>query len=309
MFTLGKVKEIIGMSIFTLFFGLITVFLIVDYIDEYHLFSATKQEVKIIDKVGEKGLFTPPAYFVRVELPNGEEQTYLKRISKRQMKNLQLDDTISGFSTSPRNFSTIRDFLFDSMFFIGAILLFGLFTIGGIFVLITTIPSVDRFFNEKTFLGRTSTGNGMKILIVVMGIFIYFSGKFLYNLFHKLFPFMKTNTEARIIDTYSDISFRKYEDSTFQFTLLFEHKDGSEIKVIKDVTRNTYNHFTLGDSVPISYRNLNPYDIFVNHTTGTDIIQTLLYLESILYLLFIGIILFTAYALFKKRSKEKAMKN
>src|SRR5699024_9745494 len=78
---------------------------------------------------------------------------YLNRTSKRQMKNIETGDTVSGVSTSARDFSTIRDFLFDSMFFVGAILLFGLFTIGGIFVLLTEIPAVDRFLEEKTFFG------------------------------------------------------------------------------------------------------------------------------------------------------------
>src|SRR5699024_3562431 len=287
------------MILFTLFFGLITIFLIADYIEEYDIISAVKQEVIITEKVGKKGLFTPPAYFVRVQLPNGDEASYLNRISKLQMKNIETGDTVSGFSTSAGDFSTIRDFLFDSMFFVGAILLFGLFTIGGIFVLLTEIPAVDRFLEEKTFLGRSSGGNGMKILTIVMAIFIYFSGKFLYNLISKLSPFMKTNAEALIIDADSYITYRKYEDSSFQFTLLFENQYGNEIQVIKDVTRNTFNHYTVGDSLPVSYRNGNPYDMFVNNATGADFIQTIFYVESILYLSFIGIILFTGYALIK----------
>lgn len=309
IFTLEKLKTVLGMLLFTLFFGLLTGFLIADYMDEYNLFAAEKQEVTIIDKVGSKGLFTPPAYFVRVELPSGEISPYLNRISKGQINKFDQGDTLTGFSTYSGEFSTIRDFFFDSIFFAGGILLFGLFTLVGIFVLLTEIPAVDRFINEKTFMGRTSTGNGMKILTVTMAVFIYFSARFLYNLFHKLVPFMKTNTEAKIIDTYSDVSFRRYEDSIYQFTLLFEDNAGNKMEVIKDVTRNTFDHYSIGNSLSITYRNLNPYDIFIHPTTMVDAIQTLFYTESFVYLCLIAVVLFTGYVLLKrKRDREKITK-
>lgn len=257
-----KIKEFGGTFLFTLFFGLITVFLIIDYIEEYNLISAKKEDVIIVDKIGEKGLFTQPAYFVRVLLPNGEEANYLNRVSKRQINNLEPGDSISGFSTSPSNFSTIRDFLYDSMFFLFGITLFGFITFCAVIVLITQIPAVDRFLKTKTFLGRTSKGNGMKLLASVMAIFLFFVGRFLFNLFQKLFPFMKTKTDAVIIDKDSYITYRKYEDSSFELTLLFRDESGNTIKVIKDVTRHTYNKYGFGEKLPATYKDSNPYDLF-----------------------------------------------
>lgn len=80
--TLEKIKEIGGLLAITLFFGIITIFLILEYNEEYDLVSAEKEETRVVEKIGQKGLFTQPAYFVRVLLPNGEEADYLNRVSK-----------------------------------------------------------------------------------------------------------------------------------------------------------------------------------------------------------------------------------
>lgn len=294
-----KIKEIGGTFLFTLFFGLITVFLIIDYIEEYNLISAKKEDVIIVDKIGEKGLFTQPAYFVRVLLPNGEEANYLNRVSKRQINNLEPGDSISGFSTSPSNFSTIRDFLYDSMFFLFGITLFGFITFCAVIVLITQIPAVDRFLKTKTFLGRTSKGNGMKLLASVMAIFLFFVGRFLFNLFQKLFPFMKTKTDAVIIDKDSYITYRKYEDSSFELTLLFRDESGNTIKVIKDVTQHTYNKYGIGEKLPATYKDSNPYDLFISDTTVTDVLHTFLYVEFLVYIVMIAVMIYTGFKLWK----------
>ncbi|WP_203364223.1 hypothetical protein [Bacillus sp. REN10] len=295
-----KIKERAGIILSILFFGLVTGILIESYLEEYNLLSATEQEAIVIDKIGEKSLFTPPSYYVRVKLPNGEEVNALNRISKKQIHELEPGDRISGLATSSISFLTIRDMLFGNILYLVAILLFGLFSIGSVFLLISEIlPAVERFLEEKTFLGRTT--NGMGILIGVTAIFMYFASTFLYNLFHKLIPWMKASTEAKIIDKYSYITYRKHEDSTYQLTLLFEDRNGHEMKVIKEVTENTYGHYVIGDPLPISYRQSNPYDIFVNGTNGADIIDTLFYNETLIYISSIAVTLFVGYALLGKR--------
>lgn len=220
------------------------------------------------------------------------------------MKRLEPGDTIRGFSTNGENFNTIRDLLYDSMLYSVGILTFGLFMLLGFFLLVTEIPAVDRFLNKKTFLGR-SAGNGMKILGVTMAIFIYFSGRFLYNLFHKLFPFMKTTTQAQIIDMDAYTTYRRYEDSSYRFTLSFQDENGESIQTIKEVTNHTYSDFTVGDLIPISYRNSNPYDVYVNHTNLIDVFQTLFYVELLIYVVFIACIIFTGYALVDRRKNKK----
>lgn len=306
-----KTKEIGGIILFTLFFGLITIFLIIDYVEEYNLAYITKEDVVIVDKIGDKGLFTQPTYFVRVLLPNGKEANYLNRVSKHQIKNLNLGDTISGFSTSPHKFSTIRDLLYDSIYFLLAISLFGLITVCGVILLITQIPAVDHFLETNTFLGRTSkkrrtpkrnhTRNRMKRLVGIVAILLFFVGKFLMNLFLKLFPFMKTNTNAMIIDNDSYVTYRKYEDSSFELTLLFRDENGEIIKVMKDVTQHTFNKYEVGDTLPIAYRNSNPYDLFISKTTVSDVFHTIFYVEFFVYIVLLAVMAFVGFVLWKDR--------
>lgn len=288
----------------TLFFGIITSIMVFEYFEEYDLTSAKKDSATITAKTSEKGLFTPPAYFVRVELPDGSESSYLHRISNRQIQQLEVGDTLQGFSIFGE-FSTIRDFLYDSMFFVGFIFLFGIFTLLGLFTLVTEIPAVDRFVS-RTFLGRPAKGNGMKILYFVMIVFTYFSGRFLLNIIRKIMPFTKTNTKAIITDQTADVSYRVNQDSSYELTLAFENSDGKEIEVIKEVTKNTYDQFFTGNKIDIAYRKLNNYDVFIRNTTSGDIAQAFFYNEIFIYIGMITVMLFTAYVLFKRRKKEKA---
>ena len=265
------------------------------YMEEYDLSEAKKEEAIITAKVGEKSLFTPPAYFVRVQLLDGTESRYLHRISRQQMNNFKIGDNIEGFSIYG-TFSTARDFLYDSFFFVVAIATFGFFSLLGLFLLITEIPAIERLI-KKTFLGKPSKGNGMKFLTVVMIVFVYFSGRFLVNILRKMIPISNTKTEAIIIDEQADIGYRKHQDAKFEFTLSFQNRDGENVEVVKEVTKNTFDQFSFGDKIEISYRNSNPYDVFVNHTTLADITQSLFYIELLIYVGMLAVMVFTAYAL------------
>ncbi len=288
----------------TLFFGLITGIMIFEYFEEYDLTSAKKDSAMITSKVSEKSLFTPPSYFVRVELTDGNESSHLHRISKREIQKLEVGETLQGFSIYG-DFSTIRDFLYDSLFFVGFIFLFGLFTLLGLFTLVIEIPAVDRFVSS-TFLGRPAKGKGMKILYFVMIVFTYFSGRFLLNIVRKVMPFTKTNTQAIITDQTADVSYRVNQDSNYELTLAFENSDGKEIEVIKEVTKNTYDQFFTGNKIDIAYRKLNNYDVFIKNTTSEDIAQAFIYNEIFIYIGMMAVVLFTIYVLFKKRKNERS---
>lgn len=296
-----KKKEALGFVILTLFLGMITVSLIFSFVEEYNLAAATEEQGIVTDKVGEKGLFTPPYYYVRVELPNGEESQYLHRVSKQQIDNLDIGDKIDGL-TIHGSFFTMRDFIYESLFFIGAILLFGLVTLLVLFVLISEIPFIKRLIN-KTFLGRPAKENGYKILIVMTIIFAYVAGRFLLNLYRKIIPIGQTKTEAVIIDELADRSFRRHEDSRFEFSIQFKNEHGENIEVIKEVTANTFEKYFVGDNIPISYRNGNHYDVFINEMTTTDLIQSLFYHQSIMYIVMTVLVLIIGYILIKKKSK------
>lgn len=300
--TLEKWKEVISLIAFTLFFGIITGILIFSYLEEYNLPAATKEQGIVTDKLSKKGLFTPPSYYVRVKLPHGEESRYIHRVSKRQIDELDIGDEINGF-TIYGTFSTVRDFIFDSLFFVGAIALFGFFTILGIFVLMMEIPPIERMINQS-FLGRPSKGKGYKILTVVMMIFAYFVGRFLLNLWRKIMPIGKTKTEATIIDEKADITFRIHEDSYYAFTLHFENERGELVEVMKEVTRETYNQFSIGEKINIAYRNENPYDVFIHDKSTINMAELVFYYEFIVYAAMVVVMLFTGYALIKMKRKK-----
>ncbi|WP_156137952.1 hypothetical protein [Sporosarcina sp. ZBG7A] len=80
-------------------------------------------------------------------------------------------------------------------------------------------------------------GKGWGIVSVILLFFLFFLGRFGWNLIRKFLPFGKTDTDAMIFDRYSDVTYRKYQDSICKLTVSFENQAGQNIQVIKNVTR------------------------------------------------------------------------
>ena len=307
---LKKAGEILGYIGLILLFVVGTVALITDYIDDYNLLNAEKEEATIIGKTAEKGLFLAPAYYVKVDLNDGREEAtfkgYLNRISKKQMKNLEVGDKINGFSTG-KDFSTIRDFLFDSIFYLLGITIFGLLALVLFFALILEIKIVDRFFTRlDESLGKfiwKMIGWCFKVLAIA--VVLYFSTGYLSNLFHKIIPIAQTKTEAVITEKHADISYKKYQDSSYEFTLEYTSKAGEDIRVVKAVTRHTYNKYEAYQNVPISYRNSDPYNVFIQGTTGIDLLNMVTYIEWMLYMMLIGLFFIVGFIYFHKRKQNR----
>ncbi|REB11584.1 hypothetical protein DVB69_00105 [Sporosarcina sp. BI001-red] len=72
---------------------------------------------------------------------------------------------------------------------------------------------------------------GWGIAGVTVLFFLLFTVRFLINLVRKVSPFGKTETEALIFDNYSDTTYHKFEESTYEFTVAFEDKNGNNISV------------------------------------------------------------------------------
>ncbi|WP_153732754.1 DUF3592 domain-containing protein [Sporosarcina obsidiansis] len=313
-----SVKELAGMAAITLLFSLLTWIMVDSYMEEYDISSAEPENAIVVEKSGAKSLFRPPSYYVRVILPGGEESPYLNRISKSQIEEIQIGDSISGYSTGSKNFSTIRDFIFDSLFYLFAISIFGFLAFCCLVALVLSIPGFDRL--EKKTYGkrqkkrkkkrrRKRKGNekqrAWRIVGVVLLIFSIFFGRFLWNFIRKLQPIGKTETEAMIFDRFSDTSYRKYEDSIYELTISFQDQAGHNIQLVKDVTRHTYQQYDIGDKLPIVYRNADPYDVFVRGASIWDVIQTLLFWESFVYLFMIAVTVFAGWVFFNERRKDK----
>lgn len=70
-----NIKELAGPLVLGLFFSLFTWIMIDSYLGEYNLTSIQLAEATVIEKTASKGLFTPPTYFVVVELTGEEEES------------------------------------------------------------------------------------------------------------------------------------------------------------------------------------------------------------------------------------------
>lgn len=298
-----KCKEIAGILLFILFFGFLTCMMIITFAEEIDMTSLSKIEQGITAKKSDKSLFRAPSYYVQTEAEDNAREDLFHRITSSQMKNLEVGDKLAGYTTYGGNFYTIYDLLFSSFWLLFAIAIFGGFTVLGLFVLICEIPRVDELL-AKTFLGRPSSGKfGMGLLYVVLAIFLFYSGQIGLNLFHKVIPVNQTVTNAEVIDRYQDINYRKYADSTFQLTVQFQDEDGHYIQVDKEVTRQTYDDHLAADSFAISYRQNNPYDIFDQSSSPQAMIQSFLYLESMLALFLIAIIIYSVYMIYKHKRR------
>lgn len=289
-----------------LFFVIATIVLTNSYIDDYQLLSIKKTEGVIVEKEAVKGLYLKPSYFVHVETQTGRENSSLSRISFKQIEELGIGDKIEGYAMSGNGFSTIRDILFDSVLYIIGILTFGFLACVLAITILCEIPAVDRFLN-KTFLGRSTGGSSWKVILAfIVVISVYFSYLFLFNLFNATIPVFQTKTDAVIIEKDSYITYRKYEDSSYDLTLEYRNSNGEFLTTIKEVTRHTYNKYSNGDLISIRYRDNNPHDIFISKTSFFDIFQAMLYMEILLFVFCIIIISMMVIYFYNKWRKGKA---
>ncbi|WP_040286294.1 hypothetical protein [Sporosarcina koreensis] len=291
------VKEFAGMAAGTLFFILLTWALTSSYLEEYDLTSAKPATASVAAKVGTKSLLRPPAFFVKIRQDDGSPSEELHRISRSQMEKLSIGDPVSGYATGPTGFSTIRTIVYDSIFYMIGIFIFGFISLCCLFATILSIPAIDQAEQrsshkravkkkrerrkKKKKPKRTRSGWGLALGCVAF--FLLVTLPFLSNLVHSALPAGKNSAEALIINEDSYVTYRKHEDSSYRFNIVFDDEDGETILAIKDITPNTYRNYSIGDSLPIEYQTSNPYNIHVRGTTLTDIQQMLLTWEMFLY--------------------------
>lgn len=319
------VKRIVGLTAITLLLSIMLVGLIIAYFEEYNLFSTEPTTVTTIEKIGEKSLFNPPTYFVLVELPNGDEAPYHNRISKQQIEQLEVADTIKGYSSSKSDFSTIRDLVRDTFFFLLAFLIIGFVWVSCLIALIDEFPRRQQPARKqqktKSKMSKKERKQQRKEKIVkkekrrkkivwsMVSIaaltYLFLIGRLVLNLLRKVLPFGKTETEAIVLDRNYEISYRKYADSKYEFVISFENTQGQNFRIIKDVTPYTYEHYRVGDKLPIAYREANPYDVFVRGTSIEDVIQLLFTSHILVYSLITGIIIFSIWVMYKERKKRR----
>ncbi|MBD7908029.1 DUF3592 domain-containing protein [Sporosarcina gallistercoris] len=310
-------KELIGMAAITIFFSLLTWALTSSYIDEYDLLDAEPKTETVASVVGSKSLLTPPAYYAKIEQPDGTPSEELYRISKKQMTELTLGDEIEGYATGSTGFSTSRDILMDSLFYLVGIGVLGFLAFCCLVATILSIPAIEQAEQKAAYKryvkkkrkkrkkNRKQKETGWRVAGVIVLLFLFLASRFLLNLFRKMMPVGKTEAEATIFDKYSDVTYRKYEDSTYEFTVAFDDQNGDTIQVIKDVTRHTYADYDIGDRLPITYNSSNPYDLFVRGTSVQDVFQAMLTWEMLVYGSFLAVSGFVIWAYYDSRLKGK----
>ncbi|WP_153723002.1 hypothetical protein [Sporosarcina cascadiensis] len=321
------VKEIAGMAAITLFLGLLTWVLADSYMEEYDLFAAERSNAFVVEKTAEKGLFTSPAYYVWTEIQDGEGTRSLNRVSKSQMKNIEIGEMFNGYSIGSSGFSSLRDILADSFFYLTAIFLLGFLTLCCFVALIFPVLEMGRPVKKKSpkrqvqqkqnrkrrkngSRKRTGKRTGWGIAGAAVLVFLLISGRFVLNLIRKVLPFGKTEAEALILDKSADISYRRHEDSVYELIVSFRDQAGQNIEVVRDVTRSTYNQYDIGDMLPIAYRSTDPYDLFVRGTSFVDVFQqTFMFYELYMYVALLAVSAFVGWAYIQELKKRKKVRN
>ncbi|WP_210469104.1 hypothetical protein [Sporosarcina sp. 6E9] len=320
-----NIKELAGLLVLGLFFSLFTWIMIDTYLDEYDLASIQSAEATVIDKTASKGLFTPPTYFVRVELAGGEEIKYRNRVSKSQIENIEIGDTINGYLTGATTFSTLRDILIDSFYYFIAIIVFAFISFCLLVAFFFSIPALERL-EEKVTSKRfekwkrmrkkkrkkknrqkkvDSRQRAWRNAGIVIVIFLFIAQNFVVNLIRTVQPFGKTKTEATVVDRFEYTTYRRYEDSIWELTISYKNHAGRTIEMAKDVTRHTYPQYGIGNQLPISYRNADLYDVFVRGNSIWDYLLLFTYKELLVYLGLIAVSAFVIWAFLDNHKDKK----
>jgi len=315
-----NIKELAGLLVLGLFFSLFTWVMIDSYLDEYDLASIRSAEATVIEKTASKGLFTPPTYFVWVELTGGEEIKYRNRVSKSQIENIEIGDTINGYLTGATTFSTLRDILIDGLYYLIAIFVFAFIAFCLFVAFFLSIPALERLeekmsserFEKRKRMRKKkrkkkldSRQRAWRNAGIVIAIFLFIAKSFVVNLIRTVQPFGKTKTEATVVDRFEDTTYRKYEDSIRELTISYKDHTGRTFEMAKDVTRHTYRQYGIGDKLPISYRNADSYDVFVRGNSIWDYLLLFTYWELSVY---IGLIAVSAFSIWAFLDDHKGKK-
>lgn len=335
------VKKIIKVLIFISLFAFLSTLLITvikDFAEDYDLLQAEKGYVTVVGKTAEKGLFRPPAYYVKVDINNkNPEDLYdgvLNRVAAWQMKSLEHGDKIKGYIIDNHHFFTLYDVILDSLVFLGGIAVLAIFILSLLVWGISLfIPIEENKKLNKKRKGRKKIRQSKKkrqvkkyqpkdkeksfsfettFLVVFFIVAGMLTVGFVVNTFHKVIPIAQMKTDAIIIEKNSEREWLRHSltsnqkaDPVFQFTLTYEDKTGRMYRVVKEVTYHTFNKYGTYDSIPISYRNGNPFDLFIKGTSLKDLFDAVMYWQFIIYATIATMAIFSGFFTLKRLQKKR----
>lgn len=288
------------------FFGIYIVLLLVLIVSismywSLYFQSSEKAERYVIAKQSKKSLYFGPRY--QVVTDQDESASY---VSKKTFDTLEFGDTISGYETAENGFYTKLDFIYDSFILVPLIIGLGFIVMIYTIILLTRIPVIDQMLSRKRKDSRSDKDWTTLLIIIVYSIcavvFILLVSK---NLFFKVIPIGKTETEGLIVEQDYNINITSQGDySTYDLTIQFLDEEGKEYQVNKAVSSSTFNDYEHRTGIDIEYRNRNPYDIFVNEGSIINYISAFFGVVPLLY----GLTIYTLYLIYQHyfgRSKEE----
>lgn len=266
----------------------------------FNIMSDTNNEGEISQKYSEKGLYFGPKHYVKLD--NGS----ISKVSKKEIYELEIGDTYTITKTDSMK----------SALFAGSILFpFALFILWLDWLIISSIYYETKFIQwiEKKQKNheRKLTKIGKFIVEIIIVLFIMttfvvtpFIGK---NLFHKIVPIGKQETNAVVLEKEKDVSsVGKYGVKvTNTLTLYYIDQSGYSYQTKKDVSSSTYDRYDEETLIPITYRAKNPYDTFVTSKSLSGLLSVLLRIDTMAILVFIYLNYFFIKRYVKKIKKMK----
>ncbi|MFD1203843.1 hypothetical protein ACFQ38_01690 [Sporosarcina contaminans] len=249
-----------------------------EFLYDYPIKDFKKAKGIVLDIRTEKGLYTPPIYYAKVELQNehASEEIYPQdlRVSKRQVMHAIDGKSISGYTSDGTDFHTLYDVVYNSsmyllFIFIGLVLLcFTLFLwfseyklFDPLFRLLGKLPifRVEDLFQKIVMLS----------LIIPFSVYAFFV---LINLGQKLNPFNKEIVSGEVISYHHE--YNSVHDSYHTLKIGYETPKGSYTTVDKEVSSWTYRKYLPGDNIKIAIPKNNSYNVFLAKLSFLEIVSS-----------------------------------
>lgn len=303
--------EILAFALF-LFLIYTIVINVQEHIEMKQNYAIEPAVVTVYDKTATKYLFGGINHVALLEpglidkVPRSLKDNQKAALTKAQFDTLSPGDSLDGFIVN-QQFYTERDLENEFEGFPFVLLMICVYPMGYIIYQAFKFKKVDALFERFTI--RFDRSLSFVVNTVVFGgltvglLFSYYSlaGTIKYAYDWKTSPdFIETSAEVRHKSMQHGSG--TYAEDTFYVALAFKGNSGESIHVTKEVTRSAYK--ANSREVFIKYKKDNPYDVYAQELTSSEIADLLGSSTMIIYYLTIvitALLLFAVYLLDKKR--------
>ncbi|MCT1902707.1 hypothetical protein [Oceanobacillus sojae] len=272
----------------------------------YLHFSLTIKDEPAVEtvefKYSKKGLYLYPRFEVFVS--NSERPS---KVSKEQFESIQAGDKISGYMKNADTFVTEKDIRFEKTLAIPIFLFLYLstFSVGLILLNSTKFIKNNQLYQKIVQrLYKISIYTMLTLYLLIGTTFVALTAT---NIFHKLNTWNQTEVTATILGgDFNEVRTQKGASyTTYELFLRYQDKQGEDYITRKAVTGTTYSKYKIEEPIPLIYRNNNVYDTFVLTESAKEIWPAFINL----YTIFIGIYIFSLFAMIRSWRKKKRKQN